>query len=46
MVEIVRKLSGLSARPRVFDVLMIGDLGRISVFHSGDGNFEVDCMSH
>ena len=46
MAEISRRLSGLSARPRIFDVLMIGDLGRISVFRSNDGRFEVDCFSH
>jgi hypothetical protein len=44
--QLARRFSGLRPRPNIFDVLMIGDLGRISVFHVGDDRFEVDCLSH
>lgn len=46
MVEIARKLSGLSARPKVFDVLMVGDVGRISIIQNADGQFNVTSESH
>lgn len=46
MVEIARKLSGLSARPKVFDVLMIGDVGRLSILKETSGQFRVTDECH
>jgi len=46
LVYAVRRLARLPVRSRMFDVLMIGDLGRITAFRSAQDQLEVECMSH
>lgn len=46
LVQMARKLSGLPARPGVFDVLMIGDVGRIHVFQPLDSKVVVTDVSY
>jgi hypothetical protein len=42
----VRRLSRLPARPNIYNVLMIGDLGSISIFKEANGQFLVTDESH
>lgn len=37
----IRRLSRLPARPNVFNVLLIGDLGRVTISKNADGGFTV-----